>query len=84
MTSDDMLAYLANTRPCHRPTELRGDKKMLLAWLAMRNHKEFFQDVILRHGLDKIGPAALNRLDPMHEHAISNAWGHCMQFTVIG
>lgn len=82
MTNDDMLCYLADHRPKDRPTEMRSDKVMLIAWIKMRNDKEFYEDVILRHGLHKIQRCDLDKADAVHEHAISNAWGHCMQWVV--
>lgn len=82
MNNDDMLAYLANTIPTHRPTELRSSKNMLLCWLALRKDKEFHQDVILRHGLDKITINEFDECDGVHRHALGNAWGHCSQYYV--
>lgn len=82
MTQDDMLAYLAKKpKPKReRPTELRSDSRMLQCWLRLRKDQDFLSDVILRHGL--LDVYTLNESDPCHEHAISNAWGHCMQVWV--
>jgi hypothetical protein len=82
MTSDDVLAYLAAKPKRDRPTELRSDAKMLAVWLQMRHDKAFRDDVVCRHGLHSC--AAVDEQDPAHEHAISNAWGHCMQVVIQG
>ena len=76
MTTDDILAYLSSTTKRQRPTELRSDSRMLFCWLRLRNDREFIQDVIQRHGLQD--EPTINRAAKMHEHAISNAWGHCV------
>ena len=77
MVSDDILAYLAKKPKRDRPTELRSDAKMLWVWLRLRDDKEFRSDVLCRHGLHSC--AAIDEDDLIHEHAVSNAWGHCMQ-----
>jgi len=82
MTSDDMLSYLASQPKRKRPHELKSDVKMLWVWQTLRNNKEFYDDVILRHGLEKLDLPRLNPWDVNQEHAISNAWGHCMQHFV--
>jgi hypothetical protein len=80
MTSDDVLAYLASKPKKERPTELRSDAKMLAVWLRMRSDKAFYNDVIVRHGL--ISKFVIDENKPSHEHAVSNAWGHCMQVLI--
>lgn len=80
MTTDDVLAYLASKPKKHRPSELRSDARMLSVWLRMRNDADFFDDVIVRHRLENV--IELDESDPVHEHAISNAWGHCMHVYV--
>ena len=82
MNSDDMLSYLAAQPKKHRPTELRSDVKMLKIWQLLRRDKEFYEDVIRRHGLSSINSSDLDCSNTVHEHAISNAWGHCMQVLV--
>ena len=77
MLSDDVLAYLAAKPKKERPTELRSDAKMLAAWLRLRNNKEFLNDVVCRHGLHAC--FAIDESDLAHEHAIGNAWAHCVQ-----
>lgn len=77
MTTDDVLAYLASKPKRDRPTELRSDARMLAIWLRMRNDKEFEEDFIRRHGLHFF--SAIDETIDAHEHAIGNAWGHCMQ-----
>lgn len=79
MTPDDMLAHLAATPKRNRPTELRSDTRMLGVWVRLRRCREFRLDVINRHNLNAVQPSKLDPTDPTHEHAISNAWGHCVQ-----
>ncbi len=74
-------AYLAQKPKCDRPIELRSDVKMLTAWLRLRNNKTFRDDVMCRHGLHVC--YAIDEQDPAHEHAIANAWSHCVQILVI-
>ena len=83
MNSDDVLATLAEAKRSKRPTELKSDSAMLKCWLSMRNNKEVYEDVILRHGLDKITINQFDIKDSIHEHAYSNAWGHCMQWFIL-
>lgn len=80
MVSDDILAYLAKKPKRDRPTELRSDAKMLAVWLRLRDDKAFRNDVVCRHGLHAC--YAIDERDPVHEHAVSNAWGHCLQVLV--
>jgi hypothetical protein len=75
MVSDDVLAYLAKKPKRDRPTELRSDTKMLAVWLRLRDDKAFRDDVVCRHGLHDC--YAIDERDSAHEHAVSNAWGHC-------
>lgn len=77
MTADDVLAYLASQPKSKRPTELRSDATMLRAWLLMRDDEAFWLDVIFRHCLTT--QSSFDPSDSMDEHAISNAWGHCVQ-----
>jgi hypothetical protein len=77
MTQDDMLAYLASKPKKNRPAELRSDSRMVYCWLRLRKDRDFLADVILRHNL--LDVYALDESNPTHEHAISNAWSHCMQ-----
>ena len=80
MVSDDVLAFLAKKPKRDRPTELRSDSKMLAVWLRLRDDKAFRDDVVCRHGLHSC--YAIDERDPAHEHAVSNAWGHCMQVLI--
>lgn len=78
MNSDDVLAYLAGLPKRERPTELKSDSAMLLAWRLMRKDGYFYWDVVVRHGLHKI--SGVDGITPARdEHAIGNAWGHCVQ-----
>ena len=79
MTSDDMLAYLARHPKSKRPTELRSDVRMLWVWLKLRSDQEFYEDVILRHGMKNMPIGQLNESLPIDGHAVGNAWSHCMQ-----
>lgn len=81
MTPDDVLAYLAAKPKRERPTELRSDSRMLAAWLRLRNDRDFRSDIIDRHGLQKC--VKLDDHDTGHQHAIGNAWGHCVHVLVI-
>lgn len=80
MTADDVLSYLAAHPKKDRPTELRSDSAMLLAWQLARDDRDFYVDIFRRHGLDRA--AGIDVSDPFHEHAISNAWGHCVQLVL--
>ena len=80
MVSDDVLAYLAKTPLRDRPTNLRSAAKMLEAWLRLRDDKAFRDDVLCRHGLHSC--YAIDERDPAHEHAVSNAWGHCRRVLI--
>lgn len=80
MPVDDILAYMTSKPKRERPHELRSDSKMLKAWLLLRKDVDFRNDVLCRHGLNK--RSILLESDPVHEHAISNAWGHAVQVAI--
>lgn len=80
MTVDDIFAYLASKPKRERPTELRSDANMLSAWLRLRTDKAFRDDILCRHGLHSL--ANIDETDPTHEHAIANAWSHCVQVLI--
>lgn len=75
MTSDDVLAYLANRPKKERPVALRSDAAMLRAWILLRSEKPFRDDVVCRHGLH----SCFKIIEPEHDHAIANAWSHCVR-----
>jgi hypothetical protein len=75
MTADDVLAYLASRPNWDRPREMRHDAAMLRCWKRLRTDREFYADVVMRHGLDSQQYIIGNK----HRHAIGNAWGHCVQ-----
>jgi len=77
MVSDDVLAYLASKPKRDRPTMLKLDALMLKAWRLLRNDKVFRDDVLCRHGLHSC--AQIDETDQAHEHAIANAWSHCVR-----
>jgi hypothetical protein len=77
MTSDDILAYLAAKPKRERPTMLKLDAIMLKAWLSLREDIDFRNDVIIRHGLHN--SFGISESSPTHEHAIANAWSHCVR-----
>jgi len=79
MTSDDVLAYLFKKPKSQTPTELKGPVAKLHCWLNMRKSKEFHNDVIVRHGLQDLSVSKLDSDDELTQHAVGNAWGHCMQ-----
>ncbi len=81
MTTDDVLAYLAGRPKKDRPTELRSDAKMLEVWLMMRGDRMFRDDVVIRHGLHRCD--RIDETNPIHEHAVGNAWGQCMQVAIL-
>jgi hypothetical protein len=78
MTSDDVLAYLASRPKKERPVVLRSDAAMLRAWLLLRHEKPFRDDVLCRHGLHSYAKI----IETDHEHAIANAWSHCIRVLV--
>ena len=80
LTADDVLAYLATKPKRERPTELRSDARMLAVWLRLRDDQYFRDDVVCRHGLHNF--CEILESDETHEHAVSNAWGHCVQVWV--
>ena len=80
MTSDDVLAYMASRPKKNRPTELRSEARMLAAWLRMRLNEAFHDDVIIRHGLNRCHK--IDETNLTHDHAIGNAWGHCVRAVV--
>ena len=84
MTDDDLIAFLASKPKRHRPTELKSDSAMLAAWIACRSTIEFRNDVIFRHGLDKLPAYHLVATDgdPSMDHAISNAWGWLVESAI--
>ena len=77
MTSDDVLAYLSLRPKRQRPTMLKLDANMLKAWLLLREDVDFRNDVLIRHGLHN--SFAISGSSPTHEHAIANAWSHCVR-----
>jgi len=72
MTTDDILAYMAETPPKQRPTALRPAKAMLSAWLLLRDDPDFIADMLDRHNLRNHGVGLLGT--PRMEHALGNAW----------
>lgn len=77
MTADDVLAHIADSTFSRRPPELRSDRAMLRVWLKLRSCPEFRSDIIERHNLRNV--AKLDLTNPAHEHALGNAYGHCVQ-----
>lgn len=84
MTSDDILSYLANLPKRNRPTELKSDSKILSSWIWCRQSKQFYMDVIARHGLINVLPSDFLLSIYSHEHAISNAWGWMVESILEG
>lgn len=84
MTADDVLATIASLPKSDKPPALRSDSVMLKVWQVLRRCRNFQYDIIVRHNLQNVPAADLQK--PEHEHAWGNAIGMCVKqapFVVI-
>jgi len=75
MTSDDVLAYMASQPKSERASGLQSESLMLSAWLRMRSDRRFYDEIVLRHGLD----LCQEIIPGKHDLAIDHAWYLCVE-----